>query len=123
MTPLMARDPFLAAPFRLLEGLFGMSGEEGLTVRAGAVELARPGVVGVPLGGEQPLLLEPAQERVEGVGVDLESRGGEVLEERVPVPRGPQVRERREDDGPPSQLLEVAGEHTIVDAHAGHYSV
>ena len=31
MTPLMARDPFLAAPFRLLEGLFGMSGEEGLT--------------------------------------------------------------------------------------------
>ena len=54
-------------------------------VVAGAVELARPRFVGVPLAGEQALLLQPAQQRVERVRVDREPVPRQRLEQRVAV--------------------------------------
>src|SRR5699024_6459713 len=42
---------------------------EPLARRRGAVELPRPGLVGVPRTGEELLLLEATQQRVERVGV------------------------------------------------------
>src|SRR5690606_26157474 len=50
-----------------------------------AIELAGPGLVGVPLAGEEPLLLQPAEEGIERVGVGREPAPVELLEEAVPV--------------------------------------
>src|SRR5699024_796745 len=59
---------------------------ELLAAGGGAVELPRPGLLGVPGAGEQLLLLEAAQERVERVRVRGETVLRELLEQAVAVP-------------------------------------
>src|SRR5690606_339987 len=82
------------------------------------IELARPALVGVPLAGEQSLLLQAPQQRVERVALHLDAGPGEVLLQRVSVARLTQARQRREDDSPPPQLLAVGGQRLML----GHVS-
>src|SRR5699024_6736865 len=63
---------------------------ELLAAGGGAVELPRPGLLGVPGAGEQLLLLEAAQERVERVRIRGETVLRELLEQSVAVPGGAQ---------------------------------
>ena len=65
----------------------GECGGEACARRAGAVELARPRLVGVPLAREVSLLLEAAQQGVERVGVGVEPARLQLLEQPVAVAR------------------------------------
>ena len=67
------------------------------------------------------LLLEAAQERVEGVGVDGEPASLEQVEQRVPVVRLPQDQQAGEHDRAAPQFLQMPGEQFVV--HASHDTV
>ena len=65
----------------------GEGGGQASARRAGAVELARPRLVGVPLAREVSLLLEATQQGVERVGVGVEPARPELFEQPVAVAR------------------------------------
>src|SRR5690625_2189741 len=84
------------------------------------VELAGAGLLGVPLAGEEALLLEAPQQGVQRVRIGGEAVVLELLEQAVAVARCAQQLQAREHDGAAAQLLQVGVEGL---AHAGHDTV
>src|SRR6478735_10702993 len=97
------------------------SGQAGARF-AGAVELARPRLVGVPLAREVSLLLQATQQGVEGVGVGVEPAGSELLQQSVPVARLREQSQARQYDGAAPELLQM-GVECFGLAHASHCTV
>ena len=100
----------------------GECGGQARARGAGAVELARPGLVGVPLAREVSLLLEAAQQGVQRVGVGVEAPRAELLEQPVAVAGLLEQPQAREHDGAAPQLLQVRLECFGL-AHASHCTV
>ena len=75
-----------------------------LAVRRQPVEPLGPPVLLAPLAVQQALGLEPAQQRVERVLLDVHPLLAERLAKRIAVVLGPQLSEHRDDDGASTQL-------------------
>src|SRR5690606_2730700 len=63
-----------------------------------AVELARPGLAGVPLAREMALLLQSSKQGVQRVGVGLEPATLELLKQSIAVARLHQQSQTGEDN-------------------------
>src|SRR5690625_3227415 len=89
------------------------------------VVLARAGLVRVPLRGQQTLLVEPAQQGIERVRLDLDPRTGERVQQRVAVLRHPAGGEAGEHHRAAAHLLQVQGEGVcgVSGNHGKHDTV
>src|SRR5690606_1428446 len=86
---------------------FGEGVGEADAVVGGAVELAGPGLVGVPLAREVSLLLESSQQRIQRVRIGREAAALELLEQSVAVARRAQELQAGQHDRAAPKLLQV----------------
>jgi hypothetical protein len=89
--------------------------QDDLALAREAVEALPALVLLAPLAGQQPLVLEPAQQRVQRALVDVQPVLGQRLAQRVAVLLGPQRGQHGQHQAAPPQLqpqvLERLGAH------------
>ena len=94
------------------------SAKDPLPVRADPQVLARPPAFCVPITGQQTLFLEPTQQWIQRVGIDVDAGAVERFEQRVPVAGLLEKRQDRDDHGSSPDLLLVSRQDGVVRIHA-----